>query len=130
MGIVLHSTRGSAQPGTEFDATLNWFASPTSKLSAHVVIGVDGRRARVVPDELMAWHAGYLNAEWLGVELEQPHIGDPISDVQYQALQEWIDEMRSKYGPLQLVEHKDTDQGKAAGKSDIGAPFDVGRLVV
>lgn len=128
MGIIIHSTRGGADYGREFNATLAWFADPGSKVSAHVVLGFDGRRAHVVPHNLMAWHAGDMNAQWLGVELEQPHQGDPISDVQYAMLREWIAEMQAVYGTLQLVEHKGSPQGQAVGKSDVGPPFDMGLL--
>ncbi len=134
MGIVLHSTRGSAPDLIrEFTATLRWFADPRSQASAHVVIAHDGTLAEVVDPDLVAWHAGWLNAEWLGVELVQPRPGDPISDEQYRSLAWWCREMARRYGfglsRETLVEHKDTPQGRAAGKSDIGPPFSVERLL-
>lgn len=123
-GIVIHSTRGGAPLGNEYNATLGWFASHESQVSAHVVIGFDGRRNKCVDHSLTAWHAKAYNATHLGVELEQPHKGDPISDLQYLALAEWIREMNMYYPALELVEHKDIDPQK----SDIGAPFDMDRL--
>ena len=128
VGIIIHSTRGGAPEGTEYEATLRWFQSPASQVSAHAVIARDGRRARCVPDDLAAWHAGYMNTTYIGVELEQSRPGDDITEEQYVALQDFIDEMTGKYGALELVEHYKTPQGIAAKKSDVGPPFDLGRL--
>ena len=129
----MHSTRGGAAYGREFDGTLSWFANPASQVSAHVVFGVDGRRARVVDDENAAWHAGLHNATWLGAELEQPFPGQTIFGVQYDMLREWLLEMSAKYHiPLDaqhVVEHKDMPQGIMVGKSDVGYPFDMQRLL-
>lgn len=51
--IVLHYT------GTlSMASTLEWFARPQSQVSAHYVIGRDGRLVQCVDDEDVAWHAG------------------------------------------------------------------------
>ncbi len=102
-------------------------------MSAHVVIAADGTIAECVAPELEAWHAGWHNSEWLGVELVQPHAGDPIAEAQYLALAWWLQRMASRFdfplSPTTLPEHRETSQGKAQGKSDIGPPFSLGRLL-
>ena len=129
-GAILHSTRGGAPLGAEYQATLNWFMNPASYVSAHVVISYAGEIASVIPDEWVAWHAKSYNQEWLGVELEQPNLGDLISPAQYQKLSEWCREMAEKYGfPLDvdhLVEHWQIDPQK----SDIGPPFQIQQLML
>ena len=124
-GVVVHSTRGGAAYGVEFDATLRWFSNPASQVSAHVVIGRDGRRAQCVPDEWIAWHAKAWNATHLGVELEQPTADDDYTDAQYYLLAEWILGMRQRYGfgldrEHSLVGHEEIDP---ANKSDPGSLF-------
>jgi N-acetylmuramoyl-L-alanine amidase len=133
--VILHSTRGGAKTSElEFKATLNWFASTASQVSAHAVIAADGTIANVVNPDLIAWHAGIHNATWLGVELTQSWPGDIITDEQYESLRWWLQQMSARYRfPLDaehLIQHKDTVQGRAAGKSDIGAPFDLSRVLL
>jgi N-acetylmuramoyl-L-alanine amidase len=50
--IVLHTAVGT------WDGTLEWFSRPESGVSAHYVVGLDGRLARVVAEEDTARHAG------------------------------------------------------------------------
>ncbi|HWQ28446.1 MAG TPA: N-acetylmuramoyl-L-alanine amidase [Dehalococcoidia bacterium] len=134
VGCVLHSTRGGAPTyQQEFWGTLNWFAASKSRVSAHVVIAGDGTLAEVVDPDLIAWHARAKNVTHLGVELVQPRLGDPITDAQYSTLAWWLIQMSRKYGfPLDhehLPEHRETPEGIAIGKTDIGPPFDRGRLL-
>ncbi|MBI2888176.1 MAG: N-acetylmuramoyl-L-alanine amidase [Chloroflexi bacterium] len=117
LGVVIHSTRGGApSQETEYMATLNWFASSGSQVSAHRVIGHDGDGAIVVDDALIAWHATDHNAEWLGVELTEPTINDPYSDEQYAALRGLLQEWSATYGfPLDrehLVAHSEINSQK------------------
>lgn len=51
--IVIHYT-GSLN----IEGTLSWFRRPESKVSAHYVIGRDGRIVQMVEDAHVAWHAG------------------------------------------------------------------------
>ena len=51
--LVVHYT-GS----TSLDGTIAWFKSRASKVSAHYVIGRDGRVVQMVHDTDIAWHAG------------------------------------------------------------------------
>lgn len=106
----------------EFQGTLNWFANPASQVSAHDVIAFDGTLCYVVADELESWHAGYYNAQWLGIELVQPQLGDPISDAQIKTLRWRLDYLASKYAFVlrreNLPQHSQTQQGISIGKSD------------
>lgn len=123
-GIVLHSTRGGQVPGVEYQATINWFMNEASQVSAHMVISREGEMTQMVPWGAVAWHAGWeLNHSYLGVELEQGFRGEDITEKQYIALAKWVADMEESYGALSLIEHKDTAQGKAERKSDVGPPF-------
>jgi N-acetylmuramoyl-L-alanine amidase len=51
--IVVHYT-GSMN----IDGTISWFRRSDSKVSAHYVVGRDGRVVQMVLDEQVAWHAG------------------------------------------------------------------------
>ena len=51
--VVIHDTECP-----EADSALAWFASPSSRVSAHYVIDRDGTIYRCVEDEVSAWHAG------------------------------------------------------------------------
>lgn len=70
--IIIHYTAA-----TRISGTLDWFKRPESKVSAHYVIGRDGRIVQMVADEDKAWHAGYsywdglysLNKNSIGIEL-------------------------------------------------------------
>lgn len=131
---MLHSTRGGAATvEQEWAGTLNWFQSNPYEISAHAVIAFDGRIARCVDEARIAHHAGIHNGRWLGVELVQPRLGDPISDTQYQTLARWCQVMGEQFGftpnALTLQEHRHMPQGIGSGKSDIGAPFSVAVLL-
>lgn len=128
-GVVLHATHGNAATvEQEFQATLNWFRSPASQVSAHAVIAWDGTIAYCVSDELEAWHSRELNGSHLGVELAKPRLESPLSDAQYRGLAWLLNRWAAKYGfPLDdthLPEHRETAPGKRDGKLDIGGPFD------
>lgn len=93
-GIVLHTNVGS------FDSTVHWFGDPDSKVSAHYLVGLDGRMAQFVDEADTAWHAGRVsdpttplfsgddpNLHTIGVEFEDA--GDPLgvlrTEAQYRA---------------------------------------------
>ena len=78
--VVLHTTEGT------FDGTAAWFADPASGVSAHYLVGLDGRIAQFVDEEDTARHAGRVRAptvavsedpnDWtVGIEFEDA--GDP-----------------------------------------------------
>lgn len=134
--IVFHSTRGNAnEDEREFQGTLNWFASPTSRASAQWVIAIDGRKARCVDDANMSWHAKEHSLYSFGIELVQRTINHPITEPQYRSLAKITLDYHERFGiPLVhvpglangergLIEHQETEQGRRDGKSDIGPQF-------
>lgn len=75
--LVMHYTGGSSAA-----SSVNWFANPNSKVSAHITIGRDGSLFQSVPLNRKAWHAGTssytkadgtsvsgLNSYSIGIEL-------------------------------------------------------------
>jgi N-acetyl-anhydromuramyl-L-alanine amidase AmpD len=74
--IVLHDT-GS---GLNDSGSIAWLTDRASKVSAHVVIGRDGRITQLVPFGVKAWHAGQsvwrgrplLNGFSIGIEIINP----------------------------------------------------------
>lgn len=56
--LVMHYTAG-----TSIDGTIRHFKNPASQVSAHLVIGRDGRIVQLVPFDTVAWHAG-RDSEW------------------------------------------------------------------
>lgn len=136
---MLHSTRGGAATlDGELHATADWFSNPTvpaaSRVSAHVIIGDDGTLIRCVPLAKPAWHARWYNPQWLGAELVQRHLGDPISDAQYATLAWWLtNEVRPQFPfpwtDQTLPQHWEIPPGKEDGKTDLESPFDRARLL-
>jgi N-acetylmuramoyl-L-alanine amidase len=88
--LVLHST---AQE--EIGQTISLFSNPESKVSAHFVVGKDGKVIQMVPIERWAWHAGVsqlngisnVNSYSIGVEMVNRNDGhDPYPEAQYRAV--------------------------------------------
>jgi len=135
-GVVIHSTRSSVSMNpSEFEGALNWFKNPAAQVSSHWVIGRDGTKARIVADDLVAWHAGEHNATHWGIELEQGVESDGFTDAQMDALVAVCRGYVEDFGvPIQhfmhgFIGHQETPQGKRVGKSDPGALFDWNRLL-
>lgn len=57
ISIVIHSTNG--RKGSTFDGEVN-FIYKSHDISAHYLVGKDGRVAQFVPDDWMAYHAGSI----------------------------------------------------------------------
>ena len=132
--MVVHGTDGGASSvEREYAATLAWFASAASQVSAHVVIAWDGTIAQVVDPALIAWHAREYNEHHLGAELVHPKVTDPISDAQYASLAWWITRMANQFGfPVNaetIVEHRLIPPGIRDGKQDVGVVFDKARVL-
>jgi len=133
VGCVIHSTRGGAPSVVqEFKGTLEHFRNPGSQVSSHIVIAADGTIANVVDPELVAFHAGFHNSAFLGIELVQPRIGDEITDAQYRSCARWLTEMSGRFGFAlvegNLPEHRQTAQGAQVGKTDVSLPYSFNRL--
>lgn len=71
--LVMHVTTG-----TQMESTINWFKSSSAGVSAHLLIGRDGRVIQFVPFDRMAYHCGFgywerqndLNRLTIGIELD------------------------------------------------------------
>lgn len=74
--IVLHDTAS----GLNDSGSISWLTNKQSKVSAHVVVGRDGRITQLVPFNVKAWHAGQsvwrgrslLNGFSIGIEIINP----------------------------------------------------------
>lgn len=74
--IVLHDTAS----GLNDSGSISWLTDKKSKVSAHIVIGRDGRITQLVPFNVKAWHAGQsvwrgrqlLNGFSIGIEIVNP----------------------------------------------------------
>jgi glycosyltransferase involved in cell wall biosynthesis len=64
--VVVHTTDGT------FQGTLAWFASPASAVSAHYLVGLDGRIADLVDEEDTAFHAGRAPRPEMAVLGDEP----------------------------------------------------------
>lgn len=99
--IVLHAT---VEPTTE--GTIGIFLNPARQVSAHFVVGKDGRVVQMVPIEKRAWHAGVstwdgvkdINNVSVGIEMVNLNDGkDPFTEPQIQAVAGIIRFVRSRY---------------------------------
>lgn len=61
--IVLHYTTSS-----NINGTVSWFQNPASRVSAHYIVGRDGKIIQMVKDSDKAWHASGHNDDTIGIE--------------------------------------------------------------
>lgn len=86
--VIIHHT---AQNSTEH--TLKTFTTPSTKVSAHYVIGRDGKVYQMLSDYLRAWHGGAsrwgnntdINSSSIGIELDN-NGAEPFSEEQINSL--------------------------------------------
>ncbi|WP_245893692.1 N-acetylmuramoyl-L-alanine amidase [Sphingobacterium gobiense] len=96
--IIHHTAQNSIQQ------TIRTFQLDHTKVSAHYVIGKDGRVVQMLNDYLRSWHAGRskwgnvtdLNSVSLGIELDN-NGKEPFPDVQINALLVLLDTLKTKY---------------------------------
>jgi len=142
--IVIHYT-GSLR----INGTVSWFQNPKSKVSAHYIIGRDGRTIQTVKDEKKAWHAGvsywenefFMNANSIGIELVGTESSD-FTEYQYNSLFILCSYLIKKWNiPLnRIVGHEDISGNKVkeiilknnlnySGKTDPGSKFNWVKLI-
>jgi hypothetical protein len=82
-----------------FEGAIRRFKDPTSRLSAHYVIGQDGRIAQLVSEDDTAYHAGRyeVNLRWIGIEHEASPMMAP-TDALYAASAQLHLEIANRYG--------------------------------
>lgn len=66
---VIHIAEGSAS------SVHQWFNDPRSKVSAHLLVGLDGRCYQYVSIHDLAYHAGIVDRPtWVGTKLGNPNV--------------------------------------------------------
>ncbi len=79
--VLLHYTGMPAGGGmTAAERAIRWLTNPISEVSAHYVVGEDGRITQLVPEARRAWHAGRsswagesdVNSASIGIEIANP----------------------------------------------------------
>lgn len=129
--LVIHYTGDMS-----IDSTIFWFMNPSSKVSAHYLIGRDGRTLQFVCEKDEAWHAGASSYEGkencnqysIGVELVGTEISG-FTDEQYNYLIELTNDIKQKYPAIttkRIVGHEHIAPGR---KIDPGKLFDWDRLL-
>jgi len=127
--VIIHHT---AQDSLE--QTLRTFTVPHTEVSAHYVIGRDGKVYQMLNDYLRGWHAGAgkwgsltdLNSVSLGIELDN-NGGEPFPEPQISALLNLLDTLKRKYNipTPNFIAHSDIAPGR---KVDPSALFPWKRL--
>jgi N-acetyl-anhydromuramyl-L-alanine amidase AmpD len=99
--VVLHATATES-----FAETVGILSDPRSGVSAHFLVGKNGRVVQLVPVERRAWHAGDsrldgradVNSRSVGVEIMNRNDGrDPYTDAQYRAVARIVQRLRTCY---------------------------------
>ena len=96
--IIHHTSSDSAARAVRI------LTDPASKVSAHYVIGRDGRLVQLVEERSRAWHAGDsrwgantdLNSSSIGIELDNTG-AEPFAEAQIAALLVLLSELRERY---------------------------------
>lgn len=109
--VIIHHT---SQTSTA--QTIRTFQVPHSKVSAHYVIGRDGRLVQMLNDYDRAWHAGKskwgsntdINSSSIGIELDN-NGREAFSDLQISTLLNLLDTLKTKYliPQLNFIGHAD-----------------------
>ena len=129
--IVLHATeQDSAQESLDTLRTRN----SGGKVSAHYLVGDDGRLYQLVADANRAWHAGGghwgtitdLNSASIGIEIDNDG-SEPFTDAQIDALLVLLEDLCSRLGipKTRVIAHADLAPTR---KRDPGAQFPWARL--
>jgi len=99
--VVLHATATES-----FAETVGILSEPRSGVSAHFLVGKDGRVVQLVPVERRAWHAGDsrlggrpdVNSRSVGIEIMNRNDGrDAYTDAQYRAVAGIVKRLRTCY---------------------------------
>ncbi|KPD12262.1 N-acetylmuramoyl-L-alanine amidase [Phaeobacter sp. 11ANDIMAR09] len=127
--VVLHYT---AMANAE--AALTRLCDAEAEVSAHYLIGRDGRLWQMVAESQRAWHAGAgewagledINSRSIGIELDNTG-GHPFSEAQMAVLEVLLGQILKRWSipPEGVIAHSDMAPGR---KSDPGARFDWARL--
>jgi hypothetical protein len=111
--VVVHVTEGS------YAGTVSWFRNRKARAAANYVVGRDGRIAHMVPDSLVAWHAGngYVNAHSIGVENEgYANVAGTFTDAEYRASAQLVASLLRRY-------RLPADRGHVIGHNEVPDPY-------
>jgi len=97
--VIIHHTTDDT-----LDEALLTLTSPERKVSAHYLIGRDGRIVQLVDENARAWHAGKswwggltdINSASLGIELDN-NGNEPFPEAQIDALLALLGDIRQRY---------------------------------
>ena len=127
--IVIHYTAMASM-----EAARARLCDPAHEVSAHWLIGREGRAEQLVDEGLRAWHAGAgawgavtdVNSRSIGIELDNGG-AEPFAAPQMAALERLLAEVMGRWGirPERVIGHSDM---APARKSDPGPRFDWRRL--
>ena len=132
--VVLHATATSAAK-----SPLEWLTNPDSKVSAHYLIGPDGKVWQLVDELNVAWHAGesewggrkHVNQFSIGIELVNANDGKQVfPKEQLSACASLVAAICQDYGIKlkDVIGHKDIATGRKTDPA--GFDFDDFRLTV
>lgn len=122
--IILHYTGSSG-----FDSPLSWLCTPSAKVSAHLLVGKDGKVVQLVLFNRVAWHAG--SSSWNGLSgmnnysigIEMVNTGkEPFTDIQVQTVLEICKAITETYNIEDVIGHQDVAPGR---KYDPGKYWDM-----
>jgi N-acetylmuramoyl-L-alanine amidase len=127
--VVIHYTAMASA-----EAALDRLCDPVAEVSAHYLIGRDGRLWQMVAENQRAWHAGVgewagqddINSRSIGIELDNG--GDhPFSEPQMAVLELLLEQVMKRWSiPAEgVIGHSDMAPGR---KIDPGSRFDWARL--
>ncbi len=126
--IVIHSTEDRA--GASESATLKYLCHNENKVSAHIVIGRDGKAYMLVPPEMRANHAGpsrwlgqrNLNECSIGIEVVRA-VDEGYTPEQAATILAVVAQLSQQYGipPDRVLGHDEIAPGR---KTDPGKDFD------
>ena len=128
LGVCFHHTV------LGFAETIAFMQTPASRVSYHLVVAPDGARARLVPEERVAWHAGrsafrgreQCNAFLLGLAFAGDSRVAPLTEAQLESAIEWL---RPRWHPRAWTLDWMTDHRQIApGRKDDLAPGEWERL--
>lgn len=127
--VIIHHTTN-----TTLEQALHTLTAPQRKVSAHYLIGRDGRIVQLVDESARAWHAGKswwggltdVNSASLGIELDNTG-SEAFADAQIDALLALLDDIRRRYNipAANFIAHADV---APARKDDPSALFPWARL--
>lgn len=104
--IVLHNTEGTVS------SAISRFMNSAEQVSAHYIIGRDGKVTKMVQEAYTAWHSGnwVMNHRSIGIEIEAGGgTGTGMTDVQHLRVIDSVKIIMKKYGVgiANILPHRD-----------------------